>query len=345
MSLRKWVLALLGLRRYAPAPWERPPGEYDGTEDGQGDTGGGGWYRPAHRRQDPSVDPAEPGGGESSGAGNDHGWSNCTMAAGAMALDFHTLGRLAKWGGHLRHHQGDQSGGTDLYDLQEAWDAYGEDLVIRSGAGWGGLQSDRDAGRYLVVQGTGNVPGSATFDGGHACVLGPEHNQDGQWLWGDPLAGGWQWVDASAVRKWMEAWSAGLAYARTAAHAPATPPPDPVPVPPTPVPPTPPPFDPAPGLDHARAMGQAEALDAVYRSWSPGRPRTPLVTFDYLTWDQGAWCLVPFPLVGLVGALTPAAWDAESSTWTGALWRAPDPPPLPPGAAWDLDPWSAAWAR
>jgi hypothetical protein len=237
--LLKDILHLLGLRRYTPSPFE-------GTRVNRrtyhvpdiGDTGGG-WYRPAHRRQDPSIDPAEPKN-ESSSVGNDHGWSNCTMASGAPALEFHTQGALKKWGGDLRHKQGDMEGGTDLYDLRDAWKALGETLTIRSGAGWDALTEDRADGRFLVVQGEGNVPGAETFTGGHACSVSPETHSDGRWLFGDPLADGWQWIDRNQIKSWMQNWNSGFSYAISAAHPPSAPqpePPKPEPEPPKPLPP------------------------------------------------------------------------------------------------------------
>jgi hypothetical protein len=334
--LVKYLLAWLRVRRYAPEPWGRSPGPLDLTDAGTNDTGGA-WYRPTHRRQDPASDPAEPGGGESSGAGNDHGWANCTMAAGAMALDFHTLGRLKEWGGDLRHHQGDQDGGTDLYDLRDAWAAYGETLSIRSGAGWSGLTADREAGRFLVVQGSGNVPGSATFDGGHACALGPENAADGDWLFGDPLASGWQWVSPSSIRTWMEAWAgSGLAYARSAAHDPGTSPP------PAPEPPPAPAPDRYPagyqdGTQAGLRQGRAEALDGVFRSWSPGGPRTPLAPWDGTDWGGGAWGVIPYPVAALARARTPAAWGQAG--WTAATWRGEEAP----DDTWGQGAWSSPW--
>ena len=41
------------------------------------------------------------------------------------------------------------------------------------------------------------MPGSETFDGGHACAIAPETQSDGEWLFGDPLATDWQWVSPS----------------------------------------------------------------------------------------------------------------------------------------------------
>lgn len=213
----------LGVRRVLPGPRDRWPGA---------DTGGAppavsssSAYRPAHRMQNPDVDPREPGGSEPSAAGHDHGWSNCTMAAGAMTLDYHTQGRVAVWGGDLRHapSQPDNDGGTDLWDVQKAWGDYGEHLDIRSGSGWDALERDLEDGRAILLTGTGDVPGSATFDGGHAIAVLPERHADGRVLQADPLCTGPEWVELGALRTWAERYDPGVNYARTAAHLAAPP--------------------------------------------------------------------------------------------------------------------------
>lgn len=182
-----------------------------------GDTGGG-WYRPTFRTQNPATDPKEPYGSESASRGEDHGWANCTMAAGAMVLDFDTLGSKAVWGGDLRHHQSDQEGGTDLNDLKEAWAYYGQTLSIRSGNGWDDVQADRAAGRALVLQGEGGTPGAGVYTGGHAIAVLPETKSDGKWLIGNPECTGFEWVSESALRDWAENWSSSIAWARSDPH-------------------------------------------------------------------------------------------------------------------------------
>jgi hypothetical protein len=184
-----------------------------------GDSGGG-WYRPPFRGQNPTTDPQEPYGSESSDTGYDHGWANCTMSAGAMVLAFHTLGKTDKWGGHLRHAQTDLSGGTDLYDLRDAWGAYGQALDIRSGGGWDGVEADREKGCAIVLQGEGGTPGAGTYTGGHAVAVLPETHSDGRWLLGNPECNGYEWVSSSALREWAQRWSSGVSWARSAAHPP-----------------------------------------------------------------------------------------------------------------------------
>ena len=172
------------------------------------------YYRPVFRKQNPAVDPKEPWPGESASRGNEHGWNNCTMTSGAMALDYHTHGAKRLWGGDMRHRQSDLSGGTDLSDLQRAWARLGYTLVIRSGRGWADLQRCRKEGRAIVCQGRGNVPGVSTYTGGHAAIWLP----DG--AFGDPLANRWQKVDSQAIRVWMERLNPRLQFAVTRARKP-----------------------------------------------------------------------------------------------------------------------------
>jgi hypothetical protein len=298
------------------------------------DTGGG--YRAKHRRQDPSIDPSEPYGSESSSVGNDHGWSGCTMSSGADAIAYQQpRGSVTPWGGDLRHRGGtDLSGGTDLYDVRSSWAEYGETLTIRTGAGWSGVVKAHDEGRAIIAQGEGNVPGSQTFDGGHACAIAPETHSDGRWLFGDPLASDWQWVSTSSIRSWMENLSSGCYFAVGEA------PPD-DPEPPKPPPPPPPPPDRYPegyadGYALGVSFGEATHGDRVFRSWHPGRPipddelpsgarwqRTPWGGVIPLPVGE-PWAAWPLPLAALYQAQYPAAW--ADAGWAAAVWR-----PLEPG--------------
>ena len=280
--LPRRLAVALGLRRLTPAGcyWPRRSVQ---VEPISADTGGA--FRAAWREQNPAVDPREPNGGESASTGDNHGWSNCTCTSGALAIAYQQpRGSLAPWGGDLRHRQGDLEGGTDLLDIRAAWSTYGETLNVRSGAGWSAVVAAHDEGRAIVIQGTGNVPGSESFDGGHACAIAPETHSDGRWLFGDPLASGWQWIDPGAIRSWAERWQSSIAFA-TGEKPPNTPPPTPEPEPviPTPVPAF------GPELERAEGLGAALALDAAVGEWV-------------------AYLEPPGPIVG-------ARWDA--SGWTG----------------------------
>ena len=101
---------------------------------------------------------------------------------------------------------------------------------MKSGAGWSAVVDAHEAGRAIVIQGTGNVPGSGTFDGGHACCIGVEtRSSDGAWLWGDPTVTDWQWVGAGKIRDYAEAWQSSIAFA---VSSPTSPAPEPEPPPP-----------------------------------------------------------------------------------------------------------------
>jgi hypothetical protein len=327
--LPRWLAVALRIRRLSPA------GDYWPTSElavPAIDTGGG--YRAKHRRQDPGADPSEPYGSESSSVGNEHGWSGCTMTAGADAIAYQQpRGGLTPWGGDLRHRQSDLSGGTDLYDLRTAWAEYGETLTIKTGSGWGAVKTAHGEGRAIVIQGTGNVPGSETFDGGHACAIAPETHSDGRWLFGDPLASDWQWVKPSDIETWAERMSSGVYYA-VGEKPPATPPPEPVPTPPAPA-------DRyaegrRDGEAHGELVGAAQYADTVFRSWAPMLPLDPGSLpaggrWDVSTWagattptppaDGDPWAAWPLPIEALWRASSPASWS-DVAVWAGGVWRA-----------------------
>jgi hypothetical protein len=345
------VLIALGIRRPAPRPGELLPHELVVVEP-LADTGGA--YRPKHRPQDPAKDPAEPNGGESSSRGSDHGWSGCTLSAGADAIAYHRHyegGSLTPWGGDLRHRQSDLEGGTDLGDVREAWASYGEELTIRTGRGWDGVKTDHADGRAIVIQGEGQVPGAGDFTGGHGCSIAPEtRSSDGAWLFGDPLVSDWQWIPPGKIRTWAEAWDSSISYAVSRK------PPEPEPEPP-PAPPPAPTYSEAEleaAVDTAVAAAEAEAeleatmaADAAVAHWAAWITAGPPMGSD--RWDAGSWdlpeleelelrylggwdpCapgspghwareLVPEPTASALLVLErPAKWDAPG--WTAGAWR------------------------
>jgi len=327
--LPRWLAVALGIRILSPG--DRRPGRSVAVR--RLDTGGA--YRAKLRMQDPSIDPREPGSGDSSSEGTDHAWANCTMSSAATAIAYQQpAGGLTPWGGDLRHRQGDMSGGTDLYDARQAWSTYGETLTIRTGAGWSGVKTAHSERRAIVVQGEGNVPGAETYDGGHACVIGPETHSDGRWLFGDPLASDWQWVDPGAIRSWMERISSGCYFA--VGQLPPPPAPDPPPAPA----PQPPAADYGTGYhDGYREgtaagyrAGEAHSFDAVFASWAPGRPFEPPPELEGARWSFSAWpgaappakvgdpwAAWPLPLDAVYRAQDPAEWQLAG--WTAAVWR------------------------
>lgn len=331
--LPRWLALALGIRRVAPVLGHEP---WQSARVPELDTGGG--FRASWRQQDPGKDPKEPYGGESSSAGNDHGWSNCTMTSAALALAYQQpQGSKAPWGGDMRHSQGDLSGGTDLYDARDAWADYGETLSIKSGAGWSAVKTAHNEGRAIVIQGTGNVPGSESFDGGHACAIAPETHSDGRWLFGDPLATGWQWIEPSAIESWAERWQSSVAFA-VGEKPPPPPPPEPEPQPEPDCPDCP---DPQPLIDAAIAADDSAEV-VVWLDWlRAGKPRSTDA------WDRGVWGPVEPSLAELedgCGGPTPPAGGAR---WhrgplpapVGLAYRALTIPAEWGGGGWDAGLW------
>lgn len=171
-------------------------------------------------------------------------WSNCTMASGAMALDFHTQGKVQKWGGELRKLQGDQVGGTDIGDLSTAWSKLGYTLTDRRGKTWGDAIVDLKNGRGVVLQGDYDIFRGAdscqsTFDGDHAIYLNPEFFDGSTIAVGDPLCSGFKRITISELKEYAEKLGKKvygdnrILYATTRAWPdPVVPPKPPVPVPP-----------------------------------------------------------------------------------------------------------------
>lgn len=129
-----------------------------------------------------------------------HENNNCTMCSGAMALDYHTAGKVRVRGGDLRHKQPDQVGGTDLNDLAIAWSKYGQ--TLGQGQGWSAIKARLAEGRCIVLQGdSGDLDGSCSEsqDVAHAILVHPD-TLEGKRLVADP----WCYVQGSAgLGKWM----------------------------------------------------------------------------------------------------------------------------------------------
>jgi len=164
-------------------------------------------------------------------------WLNCTMAAGAMALDFDTLGHVDVLPGTLRAVSGDHSGGTGLNSpgLEQAWAHYGQDLHVQTGADFPVMMTALRGYRAVVSQGMyGALPkiyrsplNSLGFTGAHAVALLPEFQADGDVLMGDPLNDKYIWVSQSALHSFMAALgahefgnSSKLFFASSDAHVP-----------------------------------------------------------------------------------------------------------------------------
>lgn len=135
-------------------------------------------------------------------------WTNCTMSSGAMMLDFHTQGKVQKWGGELRKLSGDTSGGTNLDNLKTAWTKLGYTFIDRRGSTWAQVLADLKNGRGVVLQGDydvllGSHSCQSSFDGDHAVYANPEINADGIVV-GDPLCGAFKRIPVSVLKAYTE---------------------------------------------------------------------------------------------------------------------------------------------
>jgi len=142
-------------------------------------------------------------------------WFNCTMASGAMALDYDTLGHVQVLGGQLRNVSGDHIGGTGLGSpgLTTSWAHYGQVLHVGTGGHWDDVMTALKHGRGVVLQGMYSAlpkayhskVNSLGFGGAHAVYLNPEFNADGSVLMGDPLNEKFIWVPQAALRSFANA--------------------------------------------------------------------------------------------------------------------------------------------
>lgn len=270
---------------------------------------GGGIYRAAFGSQfgDPSESHSSP---HSEG-------SNCTMAAAGMALDHHTGGGKRKRGGDMRHHQGDNDGGTDLYDAADAWASYGESLSIKSGQGWGKVVSSLNEGRGVILQGTGGIASCGDYTGGHAIYVAPE--KDGsRWLKGDPECSGWEWTEASKLEAFAERLSSSVYFAVTKARPASTTPPPPTPVP-CPVVVT---YPVGPSLEERELRGREMALDGEVRSWLAwisyrGRDSWDVAEWGCSHWGHAGGTIDPLTSARLARDTFPE-WDAGG--WRAMVW-------------------------
>jgi hypothetical protein len=168
-------------------------------------------------------------------------WFNCTMASGAMALDFDTLGHVQVLGGQLRNVSGDKIGGTGLGNpgLTRSWAHYGQVLDVGTGGHFDDVITALKRHRGVILQGLYSAlpkayhskVNSLGFGGAHAVYLNPEFNTDGYVLMGDPLNDKWIWVPQAALRSFANALGAHekgahnpqpIFFATSDAHVPVT---------------------------------------------------------------------------------------------------------------------------
>lgn len=127
-------------------------------------------------------------------SGDPLGPLNCTCYSGAMAGDYHTLGRKVPTGESVRILTGDRSGGTTLpqvdYALNKGWLINLDTRIGSSRLTWNQFVARINAGQSAILQGGYSAiyrtrfSGSRTFTGNHAILVCPK------WVTLDPLADG-----------------------------------------------------------------------------------------------------------------------------------------------------------
>ena len=157
-----------------------------------------------------------------------HENNGCTATSTAMALDYHTAGRIQKRGGALRHQlpnpDGARPGATlGLDDAQVMFRKNGQTLLL--GQGWAEMKQRHNEGRGLVIQGdSGDLDGSCSEsqDVAHAIFVHPDTNLTGDWLVSDPWClakagiglGKWRWIDRDDIYTYAKALGFRFAYTR-----------------------------------------------------------------------------------------------------------------------------------
>jgi hypothetical protein len=140
--------------------------------------------------------------------------SNCLMAAGAVGLDYHTLGRKLSDGADMRRYSGDDGGGTSTDDLAQAWRVgYDETARQRDGHTWEDAVGELREGRAVMIQVWHATMGGPCLSGsgayGHGITIAPEQHSDGRWLVADPWCKPptWVWWEAWRIRDGAEEWA------------------------------------------------------------------------------------------------------------------------------------------
>jgi hypothetical protein len=174
----------------------------------------------------------------------------CTMACGAMAIDYHTQGKVRMRGGELVAKTSLTSkeidDGTNLGDVAAAWARVAKEqkdpgivLQIRRNTPWSDVTDALDHGRAVILQGNYNVladkftcqAGTMAGNGGHAILLLPERSSAGI-LVADPLcpkkkkeADNFKFIPEAQLRKFAEVFSSksNVRHANTRAFPPGVP--------------------------------------------------------------------------------------------------------------------------
>lgn len=143
--------------------------------------------------------------------GSRHQWENCTCAAGATAIDRHTLGRIRASGAKMRSCQSDQSGGTDLNDLHAAWaHCFSQNLDVRLKISWSTFIATIKSGRGAVIVGWYSyIPkvyrGQVSANFGHAMYINEVRPGDGALLLYDPLRSTAVWIPQVYIKRYCGA--------------------------------------------------------------------------------------------------------------------------------------------
>lgn len=135
----------------------------------------------------------------------------CTMSSGAMLLDYHTKGKIQVWGGQLLDKTGLTHSqiidGTNLFNLDKAWDYYGQTLLIRRN-GWNYVLEALNEGRSVLLQGdydrfSPSISCQAGFTGNHAVYINKVISSTHA-LVGDPLCSAYKEVPLIQLREYAE---------------------------------------------------------------------------------------------------------------------------------------------
>ena len=142
----------------------------------------------------------------------------CTLEAGAMALEFETLGGVSLWGGDMVPYCGKSRNailglvpkvpmGTNLDQVDAAWHHWGKDLIVKA-LPWASVIAAVAEGRAVVLQGLYAALGTyraSTFTGSHAMIVLPKPASKSGWsIVGDPLRRDYIEIPDTVLRAFAE---------------------------------------------------------------------------------------------------------------------------------------------
>jgi hypothetical protein len=133
----------------------------------------------------------------------------CMAAAGAIALDAHTAGRIRTTPGRIHDGQSDNLGGIGVDDVRDAWSRlYGHTLWTPIGMSWTELLAEVKRGRCVIVGVVYDELGpwkaqAGTFD--HAMTISDYDDATGYLYVFDSLRAAGIWMSPSYLRRGAEA--------------------------------------------------------------------------------------------------------------------------------------------